>query len=524
MVSRGVHKSLRLPVKRAFLDGSGDLVSVAFVNEKLTKTIETVRDLTNWSFDCNPQSPEYFMAIADGADPFTGEVLPANNAEIGRRLGYDVFGLLPEEMIGKSRVERLVRFGHVALDKSMGDKWLSYSGGRRISEGYRRTLSLSPPRAGSVVNFGAVDSQYCSVSWSVDRSLLVVRLVAFDVRVCLEFEVPVAYRGADRVANPSVSLGVDGCVSFLFSFVFERLYPEVSSRFVVGVDVGKRFPYVVSVVDVESGGRVASVFPSQRVMSLARDVRVTERQIRSLCVKRDAWVGCDERYWVYELELREERLGLSRKRRELAVLVGQEVVGVALDWGNAVIGVEDLSWIVNTMQNGRWNRGEFVRWVRHYANVQGLLVYSVSAAHTSTSCSVCGVKGYFDGRVFRCSGCGLFLDRDANASVNIGKRVVGRALKSVTTRIATRGRRGVSGSVVRRVPVRREFLKKKSRDKSVPTPKRPRGVKKDKLMKSGSCVKRYAGGTYNKVRSDSNKQPIITHKVTPRIISVTQQE
>lgn len=58
-----------------------------------------------------------------------------------------------------------------------------------------------------------------------------------------------------------------------------------------------------------------------------------------------------------------------RKKRELAILAAQEIADLSHQWGNAVVAVEDLSWISNTMQNGRWNRSAFTQWLTRCARI-----------------------------------------------------------------------------------------------------------------------------------------------------------
>ena len=54
------------------------------------------------------------------------------------------------------------------------------------------------------------------------------------------------------------------------------------------------------------------------------------------------------------------REAASREKRGLAILAAQEIAGLSRAWGNAVVAVEGLGWIRNTMQHGRWNRGALV--------------------------------------------------------------------------------------------------------------------------------------------------------------------
>ena len=74
------------------------------------------------------------------------------------------------------------------------------------------------------------------------------------------------------------------------------------------------------------------------------------------------------------------REAASRKKRELAILAAQEIAYLSHFWGNAVIAIEDLGWVSNTMQNGRWNKGELMQWLTHYVAQNGGWVVSVNQA------------------------------------------------------------------------------------------------------------------------------------------------
>jgi len=70
-----------------------------------------------------------------------------------------------------------------------------------------------------------------------------------------------------------------------------------------------------------------------------------------------------------------------------------------------------------------WNYGKLQKFIEYKAKWEGILVIYVNPKGTSTSCSKCGCSGLkLIGRVVECPRCGLILDRDINASINIAKR------------------------------------------------------------------------------------------------------
>ena len=148
-------------------------------------------------------------------------------------------------------------------------------------------------------------------------------------------------------------------------------------------------------------------------------------------------------------------------------------------WDNAVVAVEDLSWIHNTMSHGRWNRGAFVQWLTHYVGQNGGWVVSVSAANTSQVCHVCGEEvTHPKHKVSECAKHGI-MDRDVNAAANIAARAVPKVEKARKKR-AKNPR--LQEEAPLKTPVARASLKYPGRDrtKHAPTLKRknhPRSTK-----------------------------------------------
>ncbi|MFL5656737.1 MAG: RNA-guided endonuclease InsQ/TnpB family protein [Ktedonobacteraceae bacterium] len=65
--------------------------------------------------------------------------------------------------------------------------------------------------------------------------------------------------------------------------------------------------------------------------------------------------------------------------------------------------------------------GVFLRWVKYYGMLHDIPVIAVPPQYTSQECSACGtrVKKTLSVRTHICPGCGVVLDRDHNAALNI---------------------------------------------------------------------------------------------------------
>ena len=140
-------------------------------------------------------------------------------------------------------------------------------------------------------------------------------------------------------------------------------------------------------------------------------------------------------------------------------------------WGNVVVAVEDLSWVANTMQNGRWNRGAFVRWLTHYVSRNGGWVVAVNPSNTSQLCHKCGARvSHPTHEVSVCPEHGV-MGRDVNAAANIAARAVPRVAKARVTRAKNRK---LHPQAPLRTPAARNALRYPGRDrtKNKPTPRR----------------------------------------------------
>jgi putative transposase len=99
----------------------------------------------------------------------------------------------------------------------------------------------------------------------------------------------------------------------------------------------------------------------------------------------------------------------------------------ALITSSDLIAYEDLH-IRNMLKNRHLSKsihdagwGTFLRWVKAYAAIHDSPVMAVPPAYTSQDCSECGtrVKKTLSVRTHICTGCGIVLDRDQNAALNI---------------------------------------------------------------------------------------------------------
>ena len=395
-------------------------------------------------------------------------------ADAGRQAGVTMPDFLVSGKSGRSRKERLVQHRVVTEFRSYLERVKAANGesSKYVSQGWKRTVSGSAPSYGEdYVNLGAVDKCYAVIENNpFADGEIILRMVIQGTWHRLIFNFDNKRFTDGKVALPLIKVQA-GQPVFIFTVVTDNPVVQFSGDYVIGVDVGINNYVTVVVRDTKTGRIVYETTLSQRVHSLWNSVRASQRQVRDLKKKAATLLRYRQARMSALDEAQFHREAASRKKRELAILAAQEIAYLSHAWGNAVVAVEDLSWISNTMQNGRWNRGALVQWLTHYVSQNGGWVVSVNPANTSQKCHKCGAKVSHPNRKLSvCHEHGV-IDRDVNAATNIAARAVPRVVKARLTRAKNRKLRLQAPL---KTPVARNSLKYPGRDrtKSAPTPKR----------------------------------------------------
>ena len=395
-------------------------------------------------------------------------------AEAGRQAGVTMPDFLATGKSGRSRKEKLFQYNVVASYRSYQERVKAASGetSKYVSQGWKRTVDASAPSYGEdYVNLGAVDDHYARIENDpFADGEIVLRMVIQGAWYLLIFGFDNKRFTEGKVTLPVIKVE-DGQPVFIFTVVTDNPVVQFSGDYTIGVDVGINDYATVVVRDTKAGWIVYETTLSQRVHSLWNSVRASELQVRHLREKAATLLHDRQERMSALDEAQLHRQAASRKRRELAILAAQEIADLSHTWGNAVVAVEDLGWIVNTMQNGRWNRGVLVQWLTHYVAQNGGWVVSVSPANTSQKCHVCGQRvTHPTHEVSICPEHGV-MDRDVNAAANIAARAVPRVVKARATRAKNRK---LQPQVALKTPPARTSLRYPGRDrtKNAPTPKR----------------------------------------------------
>ena len=445
------------------LDLNGELLDGAHV---LASLASEVLDISSYA--------TYVVRNDEALGDELERVAVAQPTTAGRRAGVTMPDFLVSGKPGRSRKEMLVQHRVVTEFRSYQERVNAANGesSKYVSQGWKRTVDASAPGYGEdYVNLGAVDDHYARIENNpFADGEIILRLVIQGSWYRLIFDFNNARFTEGRVALPVIKVE-DGQPVFIFTVVTDNPVVQFSGDRTIGVDVGINDYATVVVRDVKTGRIVHQTTLSQRVHSLWNSVRASEAQVCDL-KKKAATLLHDRQARMSALdEAQFHREAASRKKRELAILAAQEIAALSHAWGNAVVAVEDLSWVANTMQHGRWNRGALVQWITHYVSQNGGWVVAVNPANTSQLCYKCGAKvSHPTHEVSVCAEHGT-MDRDVNAAANIAARAAPRVEKARKTRAKNRKLRPQAAL---KTPVARRSLKYPGRDrtKSAPTPKR----------------------------------------------------
>ena len=477
------------------LDLNGELLDSAHV---LASLASEVRDISSYA--------TYVVRNDEALGDELERVAVAQPTTAGRRAGVTMPDFLVSGKSGRSRKEMLVQHRVVTECRSYQERVKAANGesSRYVSQGWSRTADASAPSYGEdYVNLGAVDDHYARIENNpFTDGEIVLRMVIQGAWYRLIFNFDNKRFREGKVTLPVIK-AENGQPVFIFTVVTDNPVVQFSGDYVIGVDVGINDYATVVVRDTKTGRIVHQTTLSQRVHSLWNSVQASEQQVRDLKVKAAALLRDRQERMAALDEARFHREAASRKKRELAILAAQEISNLSHAFDNAVVAVEDLSWVVNTMQHGRWNRGALVRWLSHYVSQNGGWVVAVNPANTSQLCHKCGARvSHPTHGVSVCAEHGV-MDRDVNAAVNIAARAVPKVEKARKTRAKNRKLRPQAAL---KTPVARSSLKYPGRDrtKSAPTPKRknhhPRTVREVILPSSPARV------TVTRVLADCDAQ------------------
>ena len=192
-----------------------------------------------------------------------------------------------------------------------------------------------------------------------------------------------------------------------FAVQTERVVEHVPTGSEVGIDVGLKAYYT------DSEGRT---------VENPRLYRKVEKKLKRLHHQLSRKQKQSRNRKKARKQLAKGYLKVQRQREDFARKQAN-----ALITSSDLIAYEDLK-IANMVKNHHLAKsihdagwGQFLRWVNYYGSLHALPVIAVAPQWTSQQCSDCGtiVKKSLSVRTHICTRCGVVLDRDHNAALNI---------------------------------------------------------------------------------------------------------
>jgi putative transposase len=115
------------------------------------------------------------------------------------------------------------------------------------------------------------------------------------------------------------------------------------------------------------------------------------------------------------LKVQRQREDFARKTASTLITSGEMIAYEHLQIANLVKNRK----LAKAITDASW--GRFLWWLKYYGLVYDVQVIAVEPAFTSQDCAGCGrrVQKSLSVRTHVCPGCGLVLDRDHNAAINI---------------------------------------------------------------------------------------------------------
>ena len=195
--------------------------------------------------------------------------------------------------------------------------------------------------------------------------------------------------------------------SVQFSVQAERVIEHIPTDKQVGIDVGLKAYYTDS-----DGNTVDN----------PRHYRQAEQKLKRLHRQLSRKQKKSKNRQKARKQLAKAYLKVQRQREDFARKMASTLVS-----SHDLIAYEDLQ-IRNMVRNHHLAKsihdagwGTFISWVKAYGLMHAVPVIAVAPQFTSQECSACGaiVKKSLSVRTHICTSCGVVLDRDHNAALNI---------------------------------------------------------------------------------------------------------
>jgi putative transposase len=192
-----------------------------------------------------------------------------------------------------------------------------------------------------------------------------------------------------------------------FGIQTERRIEHVETGSVVGIDMGLRVFYT------DSNGN--TVENPRHYRKAEKKLKRLHRQVSRKQKKSKNRKKARQRLAKASLKVQRQREDFARKTANALVSSHDLIAYEHLQIRNLVKNHK----LAKSIHDAAW--GQFLSWVKAYGIMHDVPIIAVPPQYTSQDCSGCGerVKKTLSTRTHLCPSCGLVLDRDENAAINI---------------------------------------------------------------------------------------------------------
>ena len=222
-----------------------------------------------------------------------------------------------------------------------------------------------------------------------------------------------------------------------FSVQAERKVEHTPTGKAIGIDVGLKAYYTDS-----NGNTVANPRHYRKAeQKLKRLHRLVSRKQKKSKNRTKARKRLAKAY----LKVQRQREDFARKQANTLVTSSDLIAYEQLQIRNMVRNRK----LAKSIHDAGW--GTFLRWVKYYGVLHDVPVIAVAPRFTSQECFACGtlVKKSLSGRTHICPECGVVLDRDHNAALNILAKALDGTLGHRGTSVLTENASGQTASTRR---------------------------------------------------------------------------
>ena len=199
---------------------------------------------------------------------------------------------------------------------------------------------------------------------------------------------------------------------------------EQLNDFTIGIDLGVKMLAVISYNKGESTKKFKNINKTKKVAKLKKRLKHFQREVSRKYEKHGNY---EKTKRILETEKKID--GIYRKLANIRLNYTHHVTAEIINLLPKAIVMEDLN-IQGMMKNKHLSKAiqeqilhEFKRQIQYKSAFKGIEFKQVGKWFPSSKkCSSCGnIKGdlKLKDRIYKCNGCGLEIDRDFNASINL---------------------------------------------------------------------------------------------------------